>query len=616
MVEWHTHRSKKPFAASSSLALGTKQTGFSDDSSRHLPLKDARFDSWKLHHFTGVKANHRHLISVTTSTIMASLWLILGGPNSQVEGSIPDGAAILCLNTLMYNAIILTDFTDTVFLPRMLGPYKIAHELRKLNVDVTVINHIHMWDFAELIEFVDSLINKKTLFIGINNMYVKNAENVDFYSGKHLTLSAAYKGQILPQGKSASDQFVEFVKSKNIPLVLGGPKSQDRSHNKHFDYLLQGFADTSIASFVEHLKTGAAMLQSYRSVYGPVVVQDTNESTKWDFASSTMQWHDHDVILPNETLTIEIARGCIFKCSFCSFPLIGKKKFDYIRHFDQIKKELIENWERFGVTRYYIGDETFNDSVFKLELMEKLASELPFQLEYFAYLRLDLIIKNPETIGMLYRSGLRATHFGIETFHPTAGKAIGKKFKAEQVISVLKQIKEVSHGQINLHASFIVGLPGETKESIMETYNMLKSQEIPLDSFVYFPLTIFNAGLGKDSLFSKDYKKHGYSELEDSDRKAKYTQTFSECIPWTSSTMDCVDAAELASHLDKTSFDFKRLGGIASLEIAGLGFDPAFYTNKTYNKVDWAAVVQRKISRFEEYKKRLLSFANKSNVQG
>jgi hypothetical protein len=514
----------------------------------------------------------------------------------------------------MHNVIILTDFTDTVFLPRMLGPYKIAHELRKLDIDVTVINHTHMWALDELLEYVGSLINNKTLFVGINNMYVKNAENIDFYSGKHLTLTQAYKGQILPQGKVASDQFAEFIKSKKIPLVLGGPKSQDRAHNKQFDYLLQGFADTSISSFVKHLTSGELIPHSYRSVHGPIVVQDTNEATGWDFASSTMKWHDKDVILPKETLTIEIARGCIFKCSFCNFPLIGKKKFDYIRHFEIIKQEIIDNWERFGVTRYYIGDETFNDSVFKLELMEKLASELPFQLEYFAYLRLDLIIKNPKTIGMLYRSGLRATHFGIETLHPTAGKAIGKKFNAEQVIAVLKQLKEISKGQINLHASFIVGLPGETKESTIKTYNMIKSQEIPLDSFVYFPLTIFKSGLGRDSLLSNDFEKYGYTEMENSDRKTKFMQMFSECLPWSSSTMDCVEAVELANNLDQTSFSFKRLGGTASLEIAGLGFDAAFYKNKTYNEIDWAAVTQQKILRFKEYKKRLMSFTNSTTA--
>jgi radical SAM superfamily enzyme YgiQ (UPF0313 family) len=503
----------------------------------------------------------------------------------------------------MHNAIILTDYTDSVFLTRPLGPYKIAHELRKLNVDTIVINHIHMWNQDELHEFINSLINSKTLFVGVNNMYYKNADDVDFYAPEHITLKPAYKGQVLPHGKEASDRFVKFIKSKELPLILGGPTAIDQQHNAVFDYLLQGFADTSIEGFVNHLKSGTQIPNSYRSVFGPVVVQDTNEIAGWDFSNSTMQWQDKDVILPNETMSIEIARGCIFKCAFCYYPLIGKKKFDYIRQFDIIKQEMIDNWKRFGVTRYYFSDETFNDSIFKLEQMEKLASELPFKLEYFAYLRLDLIIKHPETIGMLVRSGLRATHFGIETFHPTAGKAIGKKFKPDQVIQVLKQLKEISNGEINLHASFIVGLPGESKEHILKIYNMLKTKELPLDSFVYFPLCI-----GHTSYFSKNYENYGYHKMT-GDAADQYVQKYAELIPWKSDVMTCLEAVDFAKELDQEGFAFKQIGGLASFEIAGLGFDQDFYLNKKYSEIDWSAIVLRKIDRFNEYKSKLKSFA-------
>lgn len=512
----------------------------------------------------------------------------------------------------MANAIILTDFTDSVFLTRILGPYKVAHELRKLGIQTTVINHIHMWKSTELQNFVASLINDQTLFVGINNMYFKDCEAVDFYSNSTIKLKPAKPGMLLPHGADASAKFLSFIRDKKLPLVLGGPTAHDRAYNSEFDYLLQGYTEASVSHFVNHLKHQANIPGSYKSIFGPIVVPDLNQAHNWNFQTSSMQWHDHDAVLPGETLSIEIARGCIFKCKFCSYPLIGKKKFDYIRHFDVIKQELVENYEKFGVTRYYFSDETFNDSVHKLEYMYQLASELPFKLEYFAYLRLDLVIKNPHTIDLLYGSGLRATHFGIETLHPQAGRAIGKHFKSQQVIDILDRFKHTSHGEINLHGSFIVGLPYESSAHVVETFDRLKSRQIALDSFVYFPLYISKPGLRRDSWFSQNYENYGYRIMKQSDQRLLYEQKFPEHIAWENTHMNCMQAMDLAQSLDQESFNFKKLGGLASFEMAGLDLPWQFFHGKTYNEIDWHAVTQRKIHRFHEYKNKIVSTLRKT----
>lgn len=507
----------------------------------------------------------------------------------------------------MHNVILLTDYTDSLFLTKILGPYKVAHELRKLGIDAVVINHLHMWDVDELQKFVESLITEKTLFVGINNFYYKNTEGIDFYSNEHIVLNPSYHGQILPQGLAASEKFSKFIKDKGIPLVLGGPTALDRAHNKVFDYLLQGFTETSISNFVDHLIHGTALTESYKSIFGPTIVKDTNQQQNWDFSKSDMVWTDKDAILPGDCLDIEIARGCIFKCKFCSYPLIGKKNFDYIRHADVIKQELIDNWKNFGVTRYWFIDETLNDSVHKLQLIEKISSELPFKLEYFAYLRLDLIIKHPETIGMLCRSGLVATHFGIETFHPQAGKAAGKKFNPEKVKQILQSFKTLSNGRVNLHASFIVGLPYESKEHILQTHEMLKSKEMPLDSFIYFPLTIPKAGANRDSGFTENYEKYGFREMLSSDETKAYEDKFAGQMLWESPWMNCIEAAQLTQQLEQDSYTFKNVGGATAFAISSLGLDLDLYLNKAYSEVDWHVVTQQKRARFELYKTNLIA---------
>lgn len=507
----------------------------------------------------------------------------------------------------MHNVILLTDYTDSLFLTKILGPYKVAHELRKLGIDAVVINHLHMWDLDELHKFVESLITEKTLFVGINNYYYKNTEGIDFYSNEHIVLKPRYHGQILPQGLDASEKFSKLIKDKGIPLVLGGPTALDRAHNKIFDYLLQGFTETSILNFVNHLIDGSELTGSYKSIFGPVIIKDTNQQQNWDFAGSDMQWTNKDAILPGETLNIEIARGCIFKCKFCHYPMIGKKNFDYIRHAEIIKQEMIDNWKKFGVTRYWFMDETLNDSVHKVKLIEQISQELPFKLEYFAYLRLDLVIKHPETVGMLCRSGLIGTHFGIETFHPQAGKVAGKKFNPDQVKKILQAFKDFSNGRVNLHASFIVGLPYESKEHIWQTHEMLKSKEMPLDSCIYFPLTIPKTGTNRNSGLTENYEKYGFQVMADSEETRAYESKFTEQMPWSSPWMNCIEAAQLTKQLEQDSYKFKNVCGATAFAISGLGLDLDLYLNKPYSEVDWHTITQQKRVRFELYKNNLIS---------
>ena len=106
------------------------------------------------------------------------------------------------------------------------------------------------------------------------------------------------------------------------------------------------------------------------------------KSSHFDITTLNHQWHSKDCILPGETLPIEISRGCIFKCNFCSYPLNGKKKFDYLRDPALIKEELIYNYENFQTTNYFFADDTFNDSTLKLESLHKVITELPFKIKF------------------------------------------------------------------------------------------------------------------------------------------------------------------------------------------------------------------------------------------
>lgn len=513
--------------------------------------------------------------------------------------------------TVKKNVIILTDYPDPVSLIRIYGPYKVAHDLRQLGLEVTVVNFLHMWSYEELLDYLDRLINEHTLFVGFSTFFYKSVEGVDVYGDQQMHFKPILSGTLLPHGVEASRHFRQWLKDRGQTLVLGGSTGLDMKENSVYDYVFNGFSETSVINFIDHLTNHTPLANAYRSIHGFTMVNDTNVAENYNFGKSLFKWHDDDCVMPGEVLNIEVARGCIFKCNFCSFPLIGKKKFDHIRDFDILKNEFIDNYERFGTTRYFFSDETFNDSVEKVQLIHRVSQELPFDLEYFAYLRLDLMDRNPESVKLLYESGLRYTHLGVETLNPQASKHIGKSFTFEKAKRAIDSIKQITNNEVNLHASFIIGLPHDTEASIRETYEHIKNKQIALDSFYFMTLVIPRPPFPMSD-FGRNYLAYGYEELSADDpvwgadvRRLlnSHFQTFPTVIWQRRDTgMNFVTAERLEHELNSGSTDFKKLGHNAALGIAGLNVPPEVWKDKCYSEIDWPAIAQIKQQRAQLYK--------------
>ena len=61
--------------------------------------------------------------------------------------------------------------------------------------------------------------------------------------------------------------------------------------------------------------------------------------------------------------------------------LIGKTKGTYTRSTSRLEDELKRNWEEYGVSRYWITDDTLNDDTAKLERMAEIKKYFPGQLQ-------------------------------------------------------------------------------------------------------------------------------------------------------------------------------------------------------------------------------------------
>lgn len=505
-------------------------------------------------------------------------------------------------NTLP-NVILLTDHTDPVFMQKVLGPSKVAHELRKVGYQVVVINHLHIFSIEELFYLLKTLISNKTLFVGISSLFYRDLENKSINDDGGTIYPFCKPGAMLPHGHGYNQDLKQLIKDSNpnCKLVLGGPNAMDAVWNKDYDYVVCGYADKSSVNLANHLSYNELLNKAFRSIYGFTVINDM-KAEGFDISTSTMSYETYDGILPGESMPTEIARGCIFDCAFCSYPLNGKKKLDFIRSCEVLYNEFLENYKKHGIFRYIFSDDTFNDSIQKVQMISEIAKRLPFQLEFWAYIRLDLLGAHPETIDLLFDSGLRGCYFGVETWNKLTGEIVGKGLAKEKQLETLRYIKNKWGNKIMLHGSFIVGLPEETVETATETFNTLMSDDCPLDSWNIKGFDLENAAIKSNQFISrigKDPAGFGYKIVGEQDH----------LLLWENSHMDWKKANELADNFNNNGIKSGRvkLNGLGSFNVANLGFDLAYSINCSVSEINWFEIYSKKQARIEEYKQKLYS---------
>lgn len=403
----------------------------------------------------------------------------------------------------MANCIILFGDHGLPCLHKSAGPFRIATELRNngYSVQTLDVSGIHSND-PILFRLVDSFVDENTYWVGISGTFLFNILGTQFKKFKDIN----------GNNNEVSDNLKIFMdacrkKNPNIKFIYGGSKKYQIS--KLGFYTFVGYADREIVEFTRWCAD-----KKYKpniSRLGKVITCSEYE----DFYKSGIRYQEEDLILPGECLPLEVARGCIFKCDFCAFPMNGKTKGEWVRRPEVIRDELIYNWEKFGIDTYDFADDTYNDSIDKVRLLhDKVFTKLPFKMKFTSYIRLDLVMRNPETIELLRDSGLESAVMGIETLNFKSAKAIGKGVDPMKQIEFVAKLKTNEWKDILVSSGFILGLPHDTVKDLEFAEEFFLSKNNPLDHWMVNPLGIFPPSdtdhINWYSSIDKDHKSYGY----------------------------------------------------------------------------------------------------------
>jgi hypothetical protein len=423
----------------------------------------------------------------------------------------------------MANLILWNSLSNEHSNIRTMSCYQLAYWLRQYGYTVKVIDFCFHMSTPELVELTERHIGKDTLAIGVSSTFWHLPTTPRTFPEPKWVIRAR---------RSLSD--------KKLSWLLGGPYSRGR--NYIFDWVtFDGPAEDSLLKWMDENSRKLVRRDSF------------------DITTSSILFSKDDFIQPYEVLPIELGRGYQFKCRFCSFSMIGKKKGTYIKDFSVVKEELIRNYNEYGVTRYCIMDDTVNESEEKIYALANIVQSLPFKFEWVGFNRLDLIWSRPDTVQALKDSGLKSTFFGIESFHPKGARAVGKGWNGKYAKDFLLKLKDKWREEITWAMGFIAGLPGEDKDSIEETHKWCKDNN--MYNWWFSALVLDRDPLKTDkSEFELDYEKYGYSYEEGSFTK------------WKSDLWDRQSAVDYILELNKDGDRHRRVAGFALTMQSSLGY--------------------------------------------
>lgn len=396
------------------------------------------------------------------------------------------------------NVVLFTDIADTAGYGKYAGTYKLATEIRNYGYSCQVIDNFSWLGVERLKTLIDKFVSDDTVLVGFS--CTLNEKRIN--------------GKVQHWGIPDTEFYplLNYIQNKNKKIVTcaGGSRVTSNSDWPGIDYVVLNKGDIAILKLLDHVTKGAE-LKTTPNKYSKIINGDDYFYTQEKFNCSTIQYEKNDIILPGESLPMEIARGCIFSCAYCHFDLIGKRIGDWTKDPETIKAEMIRNYELYGTTHYMFSDELINESLPKLDMLANAIAQLPFKIRYTSYARVDMIYRYPEMRELLLDSGAVSLAFGIETFNVKAGKAVGKGLDPNKVKQTLHYCREKWKDKIITSSNFIVGLPGETEQSIWETVDYLVSDDSPLDVFGFLPLFIREGEDGRPgSKIDADPAKFGY----------------------------------------------------------------------------------------------------------
>ena len=161
-------------------------------------------------------------------------------------------------------------------------------------------------------------------------------------------------------------------------------------------------------------------------------------------------------------VSMTTSRGCPFKCIFC----VGRKMVgSQVRYRDPIRVvDEMESLSTLGFYQINLADDLFTaNRKHCLAVCDEIIDR-GLTVKWTSFARVDTV--SHQVLEKMNRAGCTTVSFGVESGSPEMLRRIKKGITLDQVVRAVQLCLDCG---IDPHTSFILGLPGETPETLAQT---------------------------------------------------------------------------------------------------------------------------------------------------
>jgi hopanoid C-3 methylase len=237
-------------------------------------------------------------------------------------------------------------------------------------------------------------------------------------------------------------------------IVVGGhdaSRDPDWFHHEAIDAIAAGDGEEVMPALVEALSRGGDLRQ--------VVGLNVREKHGWHFTGHVTarphldsyppparhliaHYADHYYINFRKPLALmETARGCPFKCNFCSVWKFHESTFR-----EKSPERVVRELQAIEAPNVFITDDIFWMNVKRGEEMAKQIQAAGVRKFFTVQTRTDIIVKFPHLVEMWKDCGSLAIFLGLESVTDEGLKAVNKKNSACNNVKAIEILKDLGVG--------------------------------------------------------------------------------------------------------------------------------------------------------------------------
>lgn len=298
-----------------------------------------------------------------------------------------------------------------------------------------------------------------------------------------------------------------------VKVVIGGPEvTGDNAwvmEHPAVDYAVVGEGEQTLTELLTAFRTSDSPPLTIPGLYvrgkslGPPLFR--KPLPQIDVVSSPYLEGILDVA-DEEMMLLETIRGCIFKCKFCFYP----KSYDalYFLSQDKLIANLVHAQEK-GAREIVLLDPTLNQRKDFPGFVRQLATHNPEKrFTYFGELRAEGI--NAEIAGLLAEANFTEVEIGLQSVDRQAQALMDRR---NNMKAFEKGIRALLDAGIKVKVDLIIGLPGDTEETIRSGMDYL------VETGLYSSVQVFNLAILPGTAFRQEAQELG---LQHQDRPPYY----------------------------------------------------------------------------------------------